>query len=107
MDLVFTFPNERNNDDETIKGSEWDERVDYVASAWADHAIRWIEQTRNGTVLFYEKLKGTLAYEELDRLLRDLHLQPVDYIRMQCAVTYRDRNTNLKQGSKLRQAPQS
>ena len=107
MDLVFTFPGWRNIEGETIKGSEWDETVDYVASAWADHAIRWIEQTRNGTVLFYEKLKGTLAYEELDRLLRDLNLQPIDYIRMQCVMANRDRNTDHKQESKLRQAPQS
>ena len=28
----------------------------YVAYAWADHAIRWIEQAKRDTVLFYEKL---------------------------------------------------
>ena len=98
---MFTFPNWRN-DGETFKGSEWDEIVDFVSYSWADHAIRWIEHTQNGTVLFYEKLKGTLAYVELDRLLRDLNLQPIDYIRMQCAVTHRNRNTDHKRGNKLR-----
>ena len=101
MDLVFAFPNWRN-DGETFSGSEWDKIVDFVSYSWADQAIRWIEHTQNGTVLFYEKIKGTLAFVELERLLRDLYLQPIDYTRLQCVVAHQNRKTDQNIGKQLR-----
>ena len=105
MDVVFTFHNwllGGNVPTESFKDPRWDETVDYVAYAWADHAIRWIEQAKRGTVLFYEKLLGDGAYIELERLLKIHNFVPIDYIRMQCALVHRNNQTDHKQQQLLR-----
>ena len=97
MDVVFTFRHWMHAGKtgqappEAFQGSEWDQVVDYVAYVWADHAIRWIEQISNGTVLFYEKLMGKMAGEELERLLDVLDFHPVDPDRIRCALAHRNR----------------
>ncbi len=50
IDVVFTYRDWRHGGKvgkappEAFRGPEWDATVDYVAYAWADYAIRWIEQ---------------------------------------------------------------
>ena len=79
-----------------FRGREWDEVIDYVSYAWADHAIRWIEQIKEGTVLFYEHLKGKKAAEEIERLLDAIHFSPIDPERLNCALSHRDRNDHKR-----------
>jgi hypothetical protein len=56
MDVMFTYRNWLHGGEvgkappEAFRGLQWEETVDYVAYAWADHAIRWIEQIEHGTV---------------------------------------------------------
>ena len=107
MDVVFTFRHWQSHGKvdhappEAFKGPKWEEAVDYVAYAWADHAIRWIEQIKNGTVIFYEKLLGDAAEEELERLLNVLSFHPIDPDRMRCALAHRNR-TDYKRQNKTR-----
>lgn len=102
MDVVFAYQNwvyggkTGKAPSNAFKGAEWDQTVDYVAYAWADHAIRWIEQIKNGTVLFYEKLVGSTAEQELERLLNVLGFHPIDPGRMRCTLAYRNRADHLR-----------
>ncbi len=107
MDVVFTFHNLQyggkvgSAPPEAFKGSEWEKTIDYVAYAWADHAIRWIEQITNGTVLFYERLLGNRADLELMRFLNVLNFRPIDSNRMRCTLAHRNR-TDHKRLNKTR-----
>lgn len=107
MDVVFTYRNWQlagkvgKAPPEAFKGPDWDELVDTVAYVWADHAIRWIEQIKNGTVIFYEKLLGQHADKELERMLVAMHFHPVNPDRMRCALKHRDR-TDHKRANKTR-----
>jgi hypothetical protein len=98
MDVVFTYNNWVHSGKlghappESFKGSAWDETVDYVSFAWADHAIRWIEQIDHGTVLFYERLIHESAEDELKRFLKILNFQPIDPERMKCTLAHRNRS---------------
>jgi hypothetical protein len=107
MDVVFTYRDWLHGGKvgkappEAFRGSEWDATVDYVAYAWADHAIRWIEQIENGTVLFYERLMGKTASGELKRFLQVIDFHPVDPVRMRCTLDHRNR-TDHKRLNKTR-----
>ena len=81
---------------EFFNGPMWDEIVDYVSYAWADHAIRWIEQIEKGTVLFYERLVGKTAEKELRRLLNVMEFKPIDPLRMKCALSHRNRTVHMR-----------
>lgn len=102
MDVVFAYQNwvyggkTGKAPPEAFNGTKWEQAVEYVAYAWADHAIRWIEQIKNGTVLFYEKLIGNTAELELERLLNVLHFHPIDANRMRCTLAYRNRTDHLR-----------
>jgi hypothetical protein len=102
MDVVFTYYNWIHGgktgkaQPEFFSGPVWDELVDYVAYAWADHAIRWIEQIEKGTVLFYERLVGSTARKELERLFDVMEMKPVDPLRMKCALSHRNRTDHLR-----------
>ena len=74
---------------DAFRGLQWDEMVDTVAYAWADHAIRWIEQIKQGTVIFYENLLGENAHFELERLLVAMNLHPIDADRMKCTLAHK------------------
>jgi hypothetical protein len=79
-----------------FKGPQWNSYVNYVTFAWADHAIRWIQNIQNGTVIFYEKLLLEDTEAELNRLLRainftDPHHPPVDPDRMRCTLKHKNR----------------
>jgi hypothetical protein len=79
-----------------FKGPAWNNYVDYVTYAWADHADRWIQNIQNGTVIFYEKLLLEDTEAELNRLLRavnftDSHHPPVDPDRMRCTLKHKNR----------------
>ncbi|XP_046637044.1 WSC domain-containing protein 1-like [Daphnia pulicaria] len=107
MDVVFTYRDWLHGGKvgkappEAFRGPEWDATVDYVAYAWADHAIRWIEQIENGTVLFYERLMGKTASGELKRFLQVVDFHPVDPVRMRCTLDHRNR-TDHKRLNKTR-----
>ena len=81
-----------------FQGAEWDEVVDYVAFAWADHAVRWIEQLKKGTVIFYENLLGDNAHYEIERLLDTIEYphRPIDPQRMRCALNHRNRTDHKR-----------
>ncbi len=102
MDVVFAFQNWVHGGKtgkappEAFKGIYWEEAVEYVAYAWADHAIRWIEQIENGTVLFYEKLKGETAEIELERVLNVLDFHPIDANRVRCTLAHRNRTDHMR-----------
>jgi hypothetical protein len=79
-----------------FKGPAWNSYVNYVTYAWADHAIRWIQNIQNGTVIFYELLIIGDTEAELNRLLRainftDPHHPPVDPDRMRCTLKHKNR----------------
>lgn len=107
MDVVFSYRNwlfagkTGNAPPEAFNGQQWEETVEYVAYAWADHAIRWIEQIEIGTVLFYEKLTSDEAQGELNRLLNVMGFKSTDSKRMQCALANRNR-TDHKRTTKAR-----
>lgn len=86
---------------EAFTGPEWDETVNYVAYVWADHAVRWIEQIINGTVIFYEKLMGEEAENELERLLNVIDFKSIDPDRMRCTLAHRNR-TDFKRANPSR-----
>jgi hypothetical protein len=101
IDALFTFRHYiMAGDDQkgtvspmTFKGPAWNHYVNYVAYAWADHAIRWIQNIQNGTVIFYELLlQDTEA--ELNRLLRavNVSIDPVDPERMRCTIKHKNRS---------------
>ncbi|XP_057380614.1 sialate:O-sulfotransferase 1-like [Daphnia carinata] len=102
MDVIFSFRNWQlagktgNASPDAFKGPEWEEIIDYVAYAWADHAIRWIEQIDQGTVLFYERLLGKTAENELRRLLNIIGFKPIDSDRMKCALSHRNRTDHKR-----------
>ena len=73
-----------------FRGSSWDEFLEAVATSWADHAIRWIEGIRNGTVIFYEMLQRE-PETELNRLLRAIHFPAASNERMRCTIAHRNR----------------
>ena len=50
-----------------FKGPVWNNYVNCVTYVWADHAIRWIQNIQNGTVIFYEKLLLEDTETELNR----------------------------------------
>ena len=97
MDVVFTYRHCMLEGKvgvaalEAFRGPEWDEIVNFVAFAWADHAIRWIEQIKNGTVVFYENLLGDNAQLELERFLEAMDFKPwpIDPDRMRCTLAHR------------------
>lgn len=108
FDVVFTFRHWQlqgkvgNAGPEAFEGPEWDEVVDYVAYAWADHAIRWIEQIKEGTAIFYEYLLSDSEAEvEVRRLLDTIGFKPIDPHRLRCALAHRNR-TDYKRVNKLR-----
>jgi hypothetical protein len=79
-----------------FKGPDWNDYVEFVAYAWADHAIRWIQNIKNGTVIFYEKLLFLDTEAELNRLLRvinftDSHNMLVNPERMRCTLKHKNR----------------
>ncbi|KAK4025386.1 hypothetical protein OUZ56_014459 [Daphnia magna] len=81
---------------EDFAGPHWDEHVDYVALAWADHAKRWIQNIKEGTVVFYERLLQDTE-NELRRLLKAIHFTdpnrpPVDPERMRCTLQHKNRS---------------
>jgi hypothetical protein len=72
-----------------------------VSKEWAEHAIRWIQNIRNGTVIFYELLLQDTE-DELNRLLRAVNLiDPVDPERMRCTIKHKKR-TDRKRSVKPR-----
>jgi len=106
---VFTFRNWQVTGDKVghapssaFQGPEWDEVVEYVAYVWADHAVRWIEQLKQGNVIFYENLLGDGAPKEIERLLDTIGYphRPVDPERMRCAMSHRNR-TDHKRVNKI------
>ncbi|EFX88990.1 hypothetical protein DAPPUDRAFT_233913 [Daphnia pulex] len=109
MDVVFAHQNHllvgkfNTAPTEAFRGPEWDELVETVAYAWANHAIRWIEQIKQGTVIFYENLLGDDAQLELERLLDSMDFQPrpVDTNRMRCTLAHRDKS-EYKRSNKTR-----
>lgn len=98
MDVVFTYRNWQlagkigTAPSEAFQGPEWNKVVEYVAFAWADHAIRWIEQIQKGTVIFYELLRQNTT-NELNRLLEAIEFSPlpVDQDRLKCTLAHKDR----------------
>lgn len=107
MDVVFTYRNWQyagkvgKAPPEAFSGPAWDEVVDFVAYAWADHAIRWIEEIKQGTVIFYENLLGQNATKELERMLKAMNFRKRDSNRLKCALKYRSR-TDHKRMNKTR-----
>ena len=71
-------------------GPLWDSFLGDAAKTWADHAIRWIQGIRNGTVIFYEMLKRD-PEKELGRLLRAINFTNVSLERMRCAISHSNR----------------
>lgn len=108
MDVVFTYQHYvqagkvENAPPEVFHGPEWEKVVDFVAYAWADHAIRWIEQIREGTVIFYENLLGNQAILELERLLVAMNLKPttIHPDRMRCTLTHQSRQDYKRKNKK-------
>ncbi|XP_046452550.1 WSC domain-containing protein 1-like isoform X2 [Daphnia pulex] len=102
MDVVFTFRNWAYSGKvgiappEAFTGPSWDETIDFVAYVWADHAIRWIEQIEKGTVIFYEKLLGSNADVEIERLLHAISFFPVDRERLKCTIKHRNRTDHKR-----------
>ncbi|XP_045032431.1 WSCD family member CG9164 [Daphnia magna] len=103
FDALFTFGHflwSGNDQRGTVSpnvfnGTDWDEYVIYVASEWADHAERWIENIQHGTVIFYERLLQDTE-NELKHLLKAIHFidpnhPPVDPERMRCALQHKNR----------------
>ena len=76
-----------------FKGPAWNNYVNYVTYAWADHAIRWIQNIQNGTVIFYEKLLLEDTEAELNRLLSAINFidPPGDPDRMRCTLKHKNR----------------
>ncbi|EFX71467.1 hypothetical protein DAPPUDRAFT_111642 [Daphnia pulex] len=110
IDALFTFAHylmagddQKGTVSPTIfRGPAWNHYVDYVAYAWADHATRWIQNIRNGTVVFYELLlQDTEA--ELNRLLRAVNFSAIDPAvdpeRMRCTLKHKNR-TDRKRSKK-------
>lgn len=104
MDVVFTYRHWQlagkvgKAPPEAFQGPQWENVVKFVAYAWADHAIRWIEQIEKGTVIFYEQLLGQNASFELERLIdaMDFKPRPVDPSRMRCTLDHRDRTDHKR-----------
>ncbi len=103
FDALFTFVNFlwSGNDQkgtaskvspDLLTGPEWKDHFQYVSKEWAEHAIHWIHNIRNGTVIFYELLlQDTEA--ELNRLLRAVNLtNPVAPERMRCTLKHKNRS---------------
>lgn len=112
MDAFFSFAHflgsSRNQtgivSEEAFWGPQWDNYVDCMADLWADHAVGWIENIQNGTVLFYERLLLEDTEAELRRLLNvinfvDPHHPPVDPERMRCTLLHKGR-TDRKRSKK-------
>ncbi|XP_057371252.1 sialate:O-sulfotransferase 1-like [Daphnia carinata] len=104
MDVVFTYRHWQlagkvgTAPQEAFQGPQWKKVVEFVAYAWADHAIRWIEQIEKGTVIFYEQLLGRNASTELERLFdaMDFKPSPLDTERMRCTLDHRDRTDHKR-----------
>ena len=73
-----------------FQGDDWNEFLRFVSFAWADHAIRWIDQLKNGAVVFYEKLQNDTEME-IRRLLHSIHFNAVDSQRLQCTISHKQR----------------
>lgn len=108
MDVAFTFRNWQlagktgYAPPEAFKGQDWKKIVDYITFAWADHAIRWIEGTKKGTVVFYEKLLGEDASRELKRFWKAMEFkEPINPERLRCTLAHRNR-TDHKRTNKTR-----
>nr|WBD92698.1 putative WSC domain-containing protein 1 [Daphnia magna] len=109
MDALFTFAHFLGSSgnhtgvvsEKDFVGPQWDKYIDYVADTWADHAVGWIENIQNGTVLFYERLLLEDTAVELKRLLNvihfvDPHHPPVDPERMRCTLLHKDRKDHKR-----------
>lgn len=103
VDVLFTYAHYVKTMDQigtvspdAFHGPQWEKYVEYVAFAWADHAIRWIETIENGTVIFYEQLLRGDTESELKRLLNAIHFRDsiesvVDPERMRCTLDHKNR----------------
>jgi hypothetical protein len=104
IDALFTFAHYLGSSEnqtgivssDDFKSPEFDNYVDYVADTWADHAVGWIENIQNGTVLFYERLLLEDTEAELKRLLNVIHFSdplhpPIDPERMRCTLLHKNR----------------
>ncbi|XP_057368665.2 sialate:O-sulfotransferase 1-like [Daphnia carinata] len=109
MDALFTFAHFLGSSgnhtgvvpEKDFLGPQWDKYIDYVADTWADHAVGWIENIQNGTVIFYERLLLEDTAAELKRLLNvinfvDPHHPPVDPERMRCTLLHKDRKDHKR-----------
>lgn len=81
---------------DALDGPQWDEYVNYVAFAWADHAKRWISTIQNGTVIFYEQLLQGDTQSELKRILNAIHFTDsidsgINLERMRCTLEHKNR----------------
>lgn len=109
MDVVFAHQNHllvgkfNEAPEDAFRGPIWDELVDAVAFAWADHAIRWIKQMKQGTAIFYENFLGDNAQHELERLLNAMNFKPqhLDPERMRCLLIHRNQS-EYKRSNKTR-----
>ncbi|KAI9562682.1 hypothetical protein GHT06_010136 [Daphnia sinensis] len=103
IDALFTYAHyllsgndqQGTGSPEDFTGPHWDVHVEYVAYAWADHAERWIQNIKEGTVIFYERLLHDTE-NELRRLLKAIrfvnpHHPPVDPERMHCTLKHKHR----------------
>lgn len=82
-----------------FKGPKWDDYVSNATIEWAEHADRWIQNIRNGTVIFYEKLLLEDTEAELNRLFRAINFMPIDPERMRCTLSHKSRS-DLKRTKK-------
>jgi hypothetical protein len=71
-------------------GSDWDEYVRLTCFSWADHATRWIDGIRNGTVVYYENLIHETE-AELRRIIPHFYSAPIDPNRLKCAIDHKSR----------------
>jgi hypothetical protein len=71
-------------------GSEWDAFVRTTCFSWTDHATRWIDGIKNGTVIFYENLIHETE-AELKRIIPQFYSAPIDPDRLKCAIDHKNR----------------
>jgi hypothetical protein len=103
IEVLFTFGHYlwSGNDQKGIvseklfTGKDWEKHLNNVAFEWAEHANYWIENIKNGTVIFYELLLKDTE-KELNRLLRSINFidpqnPPVDPERMRCTLQHKNR----------------
>ena len=77
-------------DADRFTGSDWDEYVRLTCFTWADHATRWIDGIKHGTVVFYENLLHETE-AELKRIIPHFYSGTMDPDRLKCAVHHKNR----------------